>query len=292
VGLPRRSQANDATFGRSSVPRARRRPDAASKTGGPWKAADCGGSRGDPAPGVSRRDIRERSCCGGLLDEIDSAVHGPDRRHDSEDPGAFSGEAFTCRAGGAFERAPGRRLATRHRVAARQGHVDALARGRVGRPPRPVPRLAGRTAGREALAKAQAIEAGDEPTACAGATCASSRLKRITHRHTRHFASPRTPYATYPGQRFDDAKRSVGAKMESGARKTVPLEILSAAEAHKRPSAHVVVRGAPAFAGSSDTDYVCGQCHAVICAGVRDGAFAGLVFQCSCGQFNRVPSLG
>ncbi len=123
---------------------------------------------------------------------------------------------------------------------------------------------------------------------------APSRLKRIAHRHTRHFDSPRTPYATYPGQRFDDAKRSVGATMamDSGARKTVPLEILSTAEAHKRPSAHVVVRGAPAFAGSSDTDYVCGQCHAVICAGVRDGAFAGLVFQCSCGQFNRVPSLG
>jgi hypothetical protein len=41
-----------------------------------------------------------------LLDEIDSAVHGPDRRHDPEDPGPFSSQAFTCRAGGAFERAP------------------------------------------------------------------------------------------------------------------------------------------------------------------------------------------
>jgi hypothetical protein len=63
-------------------------------------------------------------------------------------------------------------------------------------------------------------------------------------------------------------------------------------EAHKRPTPPIVVRGAPAFAGASDTDYVCGRCHAVICAGVRNGAFVGFVFQCSCGQFNRGPSLG
>jgi hypothetical protein len=80
--------------------------------------------------------------------------------------------------------------------------------------------------------------------------------------------------------------------INSGARKRVPLEIVSAAEAHRRPTPPIAVRGAPAFSGTSDTDYVCGRCGVVICEGVRPGAFAGFVFQCSCGQFNRVPSLG
>ena len=55
----------------------------------------------------------------------------------------------------------------------------------------------------------------------------------------------------------------------------------------------IFVRGAPAFRGYSEMDYVCGSCGMVICDGIRPGAFAGIVFHCgACGELNRVAPSG
>jgi len=49
--------------------------------------------------------------------------------------------------------------------------------------------------------------------------------------------------------------------------------------------------GAPLFTGNGLVDYACGGCAAVLCRRMRSGQLAGMVFRCSCGALNRVPSL-
>jgi hypothetical protein len=128
------------------------------------------------------------------------------------------GVAFSRRAGIATDRHERPIGFDRHRVTERTQSRTAVQTDAVQRPPahvapahamarRCLPRLlSGDGTGRLAIGTVarqsfRSVAHVDAP----------SRLKRIAHRHTRHFASPRTPYATYPGQRFDDAKRSVGA---------------------------------------------------------------------------------
>jgi hypothetical protein len=73
-------------------------------------------------------------------------------------------------------------------------------------------------------------------------------------------------------------------------RQVVRLEVVTSRDAGGRVTP-IFVRGAPAFRGHSQTDYVCGACGMVICEGVRLGSFAGIVFHCgSCGELNRVPA--
>jgi hypothetical protein len=50
-----------------------------------------------------------------------------------------------------------------------------------------------------------------------------------------------------------------------------------------------VVDGEPAYKGPGPANYTCGRCGAVLCEGVRAGILAALVFQCSCGGFNKIP---
>ncbi|HTP30465.1 MAG TPA: hypothetical protein VMK12_33010, partial [Anaeromyxobacteraceae bacterium] len=68
----------------------------------------------------------------------------------------------------------------------------------------------------------------------------------------------------------------------------IPLECVPAREA----TGFVVSlrhSGAPAFKGRWSANYVCGRCGAVLCDGIRPGLFVGIIFQCLCGQYGRVP---
>ena len=86
---PGRSHVNDATSRRSSEPRVRGRPDAAS-TSRPWKATEPRRPRGDPAAGLRGRDLRERGGGSRMFDQINPAVHGSNRRHNAAVASAFS----------------------------------------------------------------------------------------------------------------------------------------------------------------------------------------------------------
>jgi hypothetical protein len=46
----------------------------------------------------------------------------------------------------------------------------------------------------------------------------------------------------------------------------------------------------PLYIGPGRTRYLCGGCGAVLCEGVHDGFVASLVFECPCGELNRVSS--
>ena len=87
--IARRSHVNDATSRRSSEPRVRGRPDAAS-TSRPWKATEPRRPRGDPAAGLRGRDLRERGGGSRMFDQINPAVHGSNRRHNAAVASAFS----------------------------------------------------------------------------------------------------------------------------------------------------------------------------------------------------------
>ena len=50
--------------------------------------------------------------------------------------------------------------------------------------------------------------------------------------------------------------------------------------------------GTPVYSGPGPANYVCGRCGAVLCEGVRAGMLASVIFECSCGEFNRVPRIG
>jgi len=84
-----RFQLNDATFERSFEPRTRRRPDGAS-TFGFGEPVERGGPPGDPAAGYGGGDLRLGRRRGGMLHQVDPAVHGADGRAVSEGSGALS----------------------------------------------------------------------------------------------------------------------------------------------------------------------------------------------------------
>ena len=49
-------------------------------------------------------------------------------------------------------------------------------------------------------------------------------------------------------------------------------------------------KGAPVFKGDGDIDYVCGHCHAVLAANMRQGQIKNLVLECPmCGRHNKFP---
>lgn len=46
----------------------------------------------------------------------------------------------------------------------------------------------------------------------------------------------------------------------------------------------------PAFKGQGDTDYICGNCGAILAGKVRQGQIRNIVIHCpNCGQYNEFP---
>jgi len=77
----------------------------------------------------------------------------------------------------------------------------------------------------------------------------------------------------------------VGVAERTDQREIIALDLVPSREAKG-----FIVRidaGRPAYTGPGPANYTCGRCGAVLCEGVRAGILASVVFQCSCGEFNR-----
>jgi len=78
----------------------------------------------------------------------------------------------------------------------------------------------------------------------------------------------------------------VGVADRTEERELIRLDLVPSREAKG-----FIVRidaGRPAYTGPGPANYLCGGCGAVLCEGVRAGILAAVVFQCSCGEFNRI----
>ena len=78
----------------------------------------------------------------------------------------------------------------------------------------------------------------------------------------------------------------VGVLDRAVRRETIRLDLVPSREAKG-----FIVRieaGRPAYTGPGPANYACGRCGTVLCEGVRAGILAAVVFQCSCGEFNRI----
>ncbi len=79
------------------------------------------------------------------------------------------------------------------------------------------------------------------------------------------------------------------AEVRVPSKRCVPLALIDQSDCETK----VIEAKAPGplFEGVAESDYTCGGCGAVLCAGIGAGRLAGVVFRCWCGALNRVPSM-